>query len=137
MAAQKGREFLLKIGDGGGPETFTTLGGFQSNSFVINNELVDITNKDSLGKRELLPGAGIQSMTASGSGVFKDDAAFNTAHTQAQNQTLVNWQIVVPDFGTYEGSFYVESLEYGGEHNGEQTYNITLQSSGAVTFTPA
>jgi predicted secreted protein len=28
----------------------------------------------------------------------------------------------------------VASLEYAGEYNGEVTYSVTLESSGAITF---
>ena len=57
MAVEKGRAFLLKIGDGGGPETFDVVGGMRSTSLRINNETVDVTNKTSGGWRELLSGA--------------------------------------------------------------------------------
>ena len=137
MAAQKGSDFLVKIGDGGSPEAFTAVGGFRSNSFRINNETIDVTSKDSSGKRELLSGGGLQSFSVSGSGVFVDDTAFNAAHTATQNKTNDNWQVIVPDYGTYEGPFQVTSLEYAGEHNGEVTYTLALESAGAVTFTAA
>lgn len=135
MAAQKGSEFLLKIGDGGGPETFATVGGFRSNGFSINNETVDVTNKDSSGVRTLLAGAGIQSFSTSGSGVFVDDTAFGSAHTAATTKTIDNWQVVIPGHGTYEGPFQITSLELAGEHNGEVTYSISLESAGAMAFT--
>lgn len=134
MTAQKGSEFLLKIGDGGSPETFATVGGFRSNSFRVNNETIDITNKGSAGARELIEG-GIQSVSASGSGVFLDDAAFASAEAAARNKTIDNWQVAVPDFGDYEGPFLLTGLEYGGEHNGEVTFSISLESAGAVGFT--
>ena len=31
----------------------------------------------------------------------------------------------------------VASLEYTGEHNGEATYSVTLENSGAFAFTAA
>ena len=46
MAAQKGSAMLMKVGNGGSPETFTTIGGLRSTSLTINNESVDVTNKD-------------------------------------------------------------------------------------------
>jgi TP901-1 family phage major tail protein len=134
MAAQKGSEFLLKIGDGAGPEVFTAIGGFRSNSFKINNETVDITNKDSAGVRTLMAGGGITSFSASGSGVFMDDTAFATAEAAARGNTQDNWQIIVPDYGTYTGAFNLTGLEYAGEHNGEATYTINLESAGTISF---
>ena len=41
MATQKGSLFLLKVGDGGGPETFTTVAGMQATNFKLNTGTVD------------------------------------------------------------------------------------------------
>ena len=43
-------------------------------------------------------------------------------------------QFLVPDFGTYTGSFMLTTLEYAGEYNGEVTYSFTFESNGAITF---
>ena len=137
MAAQKGAELLIKVGDGGSPESFTTIGGLRSNEIQLNDEAVDTTNKDSSGNRELLANGGIHSMTISGSGVFTDAASEETLRTKMNASTFANYQFVIPDFGTYEGAFMVESLSYAGEYNGEVTYSVTLQSSGAITYTAA
>lgn len=137
MAAQDGALFLLKIGDGGNPETFTAIGGGRSHSIRINNEIVDATTKDSNKVRELLAGGGVQSLQIQGSGVFIDDAAFGTAETAARNRTVNNYQVIVPGLGTYEGSFLITDLELSGDHNGEVQYSLTLESAGAVTFTAA
>lgn len=138
MAAQKGSDFLLKIGDGDSQaEGFTTVGGFRSNSFSINNETVDITNKDSSGVRELLSGGGIQSFSLSGSGVFMDDAAFALAEQVTRNKESRNWQVIVPGYGTYQGLYQITSLEFGGEHNGEMTYSLAMESAGIIAFVAA
>jgi TP901-1 family phage major tail protein len=47
---------------------------------------------------------------------------------------IPNFEIVIPDLGTYQGKFQITTLEYAGEYNGEMTYSITLESSGAVVF---
>ena len=132
MAAQKGAALLLKINTTG--STYVTVGGLRSTSITLNDEAVDVTNKDSSGNRELLADGGIHSMSVSGSGVFTD-AATETTLKDAMNATAFkNFQILVPDFGTYTGAFMVASLEYAGEYNGEVTYSVTLESSGAITF---
>ena len=134
MTAQKGSEFLLKMEDTGTPDTYNVVGGFRSNSFRINNETIDITSKDSAGVRELLSGGGIQSFTCSGSGVFVNEATFSQIEGVARDKTLNTWQIIVPGYGTYEGDFQITDMEYSGEHNGEMTYSLTLESAGAITF---
>jgi TP901-1 family phage major tail protein len=134
MAAQKGKAVLIKHGNGASPEVFSTIGGLRSSSITKNDEAVDITNKDSANARELLGGAGIKSITISGSGVFTDSAAEVSLRGEFGAAAFNNYQFVIPDLGTYTGAFMVASLEYAGEYNGEATYNVTFESSGAVTF---
>ena len=83
MAAQKGRALLMKIGDGASPEVFTTIGGMRSTSITLNDEAVDITNKDSTNDaRVLLAQGGIKSASVSGNGVFTDSASETTLYGQ-------------------------------------------------------
>ena len=72
MAAQKGSALLMKIGNAASPEVFTTIGGMRSTSIALNDEAVDVTNKDSGRARTLLAQGGVNSLTVSGSGVFTD-----------------------------------------------------------------
>ena len=134
MAAQKGSAMLMQVGNGGSPETFTTIGGLRSTSLTINNESVDVTNKDSSNQRTMLAAAGVQSISVSGSGVFTDAASETTIKTNVLADTIDNYQFLVPDFGTFTGGFQVTSVEYAGEFNGEVTYSMSFESSGAITF---
>ena len=134
MAAQKGSARLRKVGKGASPEVFSTIAGLRSTSLTVNNESVDVTNKDSSGKRSLLAAAGVQSISVSGSGVFTDGASETTIKTNALADTIDNYQFLVPDFGTFTGAFQVTSLEYAGEFNGEVTYSMSFESGGAITF---
>jgi len=134
MAAQKGSALLMKIGDGASPEAFTTIGGMRSTSLTMNDEAVDVTNKDSGRARELLAQGGTNSMTVSGSGVFTDSASETTLRSNFDASSFSNYQFLVPDFGTFTGAFMLQSLEYAGEYNGEVTYSFTFESSGTITF---
>ena len=143
MAAQKGLDVLMKIDISG---TKTTIGGLRSTSITLNEESVDITNKDSLGNRTLLAGAGVNSLSVSGSGVFTDSAAEVAVRTafQAQQNTsdgssaqtaaFESFQFIIPNLGTYTGNFQITSLEYSGEYNGEATYSMSFESAGYITF---
>tara|TARA_B100000242_G_scaffold43225_1_gene25723 strand:- start:698 stop:1102 length:405 start_codon:yes stop_codon:yes gene_type:complete len=134
MAAQRGKALLLKVDISG---TMTTIGGMRSTSMTLNDEAVDITNKDSGSQRELLPAGGILSMSITASGVFTDSTAEQTLRSAYGTSTFKSYNVIVPDLGTYAGTFMIASLEYAGEYNGEATYSVTLESSGAVTFTAA
>ncbi len=134
MAAQKGSALLMKIGNGASPEVFTTIGGMRSTALAMNDEAVDITNKDSSRARELLAQGGTNSMTVTGSGVFTDSASETTLRSAFDASAFSNYQFLVPDFGTFTGAFMLQSLEYAGEFNGEVTYSFTFESAGAITF---
>ncbi len=134
MAAQRGGALLLKVDISG---TMTTIGGLRSTSITLNDEAVDITSKDNGQTRTLLPQAGTMSLSVSGSGVFTDTTAEQTIRTAFNASTFSSYQIIIPDLGTYSGTFMIASLEYSGEYNGEVTYSITLESSGSISFSAA
>lgn len=134
MAAEKGRAFLLKIGDGGSPETFDVVGGMRSTSLRINNEMVDVTNKTSGGWREILSGAGIRKISLGGSGIFTDSISEELLQTKALASSVDNYEVVFESGDKFSGAFQVTSLEFAGDYNGERTYSIALESSGVVSF---
>ena len=136
MAAQKGKDILIKIGDGASPESFTTLAGIRTRTLSLNAKTVDATDSDSADQwRELLTGAGVKSMAVSGSGIFRDAASDAMMQAAFFAQGAPNWQLVVPAFGTIAGAFQIAALEYAGQHEGEATFSISLASAGALTFT--
>jgi len=141
MAKQLGRALLVKIGDGEATESFNNLCGLNSKSLTINNSAIDVTTPDCTSPEGLLfteTLAGLKNISVSGDGFFEDSAAEARMNTVAmQNDNQANFEIVVPDFGTYAGAFRLTSVEFGGETEGGVTYSISLESTGAVTFTAA
>ena len=135
MVAQKGKDLLLKIENAG---SFVTVAGLRSKRIAFNSETVDITDADSAGRwRELLAGSGVQRAAVSGSGIFKDaqsDALMRQCFFAGE---IVEWQLAVPDFGTVEGPFQITALEYSGSHDGEVTFEVALESAGAISFAVA
>jgi TP901-1 family phage major tail protein len=69
--------------------------------------------------------------------VFRDEGTDERARQLFFDGLTPDFQVVIPDFGIVEGAFQVTSLEYAGALNGEATYELSLQSAGALTFTPA
>lgn len=132
MVAQKGKDLLLKIDNGG---SFVTVAGLRSKRIAFNSETVDITDQDSAGRwRELLAGSGVQRAAVSGSGIFKDAQSDALMRERFFAGEIVDWQLAVPDFGTVEGSFQITALEYTGSHDGEVTFEVALESAGPVSF---
>ena len=135
MAAQNGKDLLIKLDMTGGG-SFQTIAGLRATRLSFNAESIDVTSVESLGGwRELLGGAGVKSAGVSGSGVFRDEATDERARQIFFDGETPSFQIIIPDFGTIEGPFLVTSLEYAGSHNGEATYEVSLASAGALTFT--
>lgn len=133
MGAQKGKDLLLKMSDGA---SFVTVAGLRSRRIAFNAEIVDITNAESTDRwRELLAGAGVKRASLSGRGLFKDAASDALVRQAFFDGTISDCQVVVPDFGTIEGPFQIASFEFAGEHNGEVTFDVALESAGALTFT--
>jgi TP901-1 family phage major tail protein len=134
MAAQAGKDILVKIADGAG---FTTVAGLRARTISLNAKSVDVTDSASAGRwRELLAGAGVRQAAVSGAGVFRDAASDALMRQAFFDQSAKSWRLVVPDFGTLEGPFLVAALEYAGDHEGEATFAVTLASAGEVAFAP-
>jgi TP901-1 family phage major tail protein len=132
MGAQKGKDLLVKINDGA---AYVTVAGLRSRRIAFNAELVDITHAESAERwRELLAGAGVRRASISGRGLFKDAASDALVRAAFFNGLISDCQMVVPDFGSITGPFQIASLEFAGEHNGEVTFDLTLESAGALGF---
>lgn len=141
MAKQLGRALLVKIGDGETPEVFANLCGLNSKSLTINNSAIDVTTPDCTAPEGALWTEtlnGLKNVSISGDGLFEDsvaEARMNTIAMGADN--TCNFEVVIPDFGSYSGAFRLASVDFGGETEGGVTYSLSLESNGAITFVAA
>lgn len=136
MGAQRGKDILLKVADATG--SYTTVAGMRSKRIAFNTETVDVTDADAVGRwRALLDGSGVQRASIGGAGLFKDNPSDALIRRAFFDGAIPNWQIVLPDFGILRGPCQITALEYGGAHDGEVTFEISLESAGAITFTEA
>ena len=137
MAAQSGKDMLLKL-DQTGSGSFLTVAGLRTRSLALNAAAIDITDAESAGRwRELLSGGGIKRASVSGSGIFKDQASDAKIREIFFGGTIRNWQLILPDFGTIEGAFQVSALEFSADHAGEVNFDIALESAGELRFSAA
>jgi TP901-1 family phage major tail protein len=134
MTAQMGKDLLLKIDDGTG--AFVTVAGLRTRRLALNADTVDVTHAESINRwRELLAGAGVKRASIAGTGLFKDGTSDALIRQVFFDGLIRNWQIILPSFGTIAGAFQISSLDYRGEHAGEMTFELALESAGALTFT--
>lgn len=135
MAAQKGRDLLLKIREG---EDFVAVAGLRARQIAFNAETVDVTHAESAGRwRELLAGAGPRRAALSGSGVFRDASSDALLREAFFGAGVREFRMDIPDFGAITGAFQIVALEYRGDHAAEVTFEIALESAGAIVFEPA
>ncbi|MBK8631382.1 MAG: phage tail protein [Sphingomonadales bacterium] len=132
MPAEKGSAFLLKVGNGATPPVYTTVAGLRTTQMSINGEPVVITHKGSGAWRELLSGAGVRSVSVSGAGVFTGSTAETRIKSNALAGILDDYELSFESGEKMQGRFLVARLDYAGDFNGERSYTLALESSGAV-----
>jgi predicted secreted protein len=128
MAAISGRKLRIKKGS-------TVVAGARTDSLTINNEPVDITDKDDAGWRTMLADAGVRSVDAEVEGVLIDSALIAVAVGTASS-LLSAWTVEVDGIGDFTADWYLASFAITGEQADAVTFTASIQSSGTVTFTP-
>jgi TP901-1 family phage major tail protein len=138
MPAQKGKLVLLKADlAGGSPQAYTTVAGLRTTTWTIDGEDVDVTTKDDDGWQQRLSGAGVRSIAVSATGVFQDSAVEETVRGWAFDQTINWFQLTFENGDQLECQFQISNYQRTGDHDGAETYSLTLASHGAPTYVAA
>lgn len=135
--AVKGVDIVILVDTGTqGSPVWTAVGGQRGATLSESVETIDLTHKGSNGYKEY--DYGFADWTISCDGVYISDNAGYTALVDAmRNKTpvKVRWQEESTD--AYEGSALVISRDLEGPYEGEATYSVELQGTGAPVLTPA
>lgn len=134
MPSHKGRDLLLKIGDGSADETFTALGAARTSAMTLNNQSADATTMADGGIQVLNAAAGLQSLSIRLEGIFKDSTAEETLRAIAFDRSARHFLLQFPNGDSYTAPFVVENYARGGSHDGLETFSVTLSRSGAGVF---
>lgn len=129
MAKYIGNDMVLKIMN----TTYKTIAGCLSHTLTINNEVIDVSDKDSNRWSDKIS-AGQRSLAVSFNGWVSDDAQFALMEAAAEGDTIVDLQLAYGNGKTVTGNFHVDSFEYTGEYNGAQAFSCTLSNDGVPTF---
>lgn len=130
---------LLKIGDGAGSESFTTIGevrDIDGPAFALGTE--EVTAHDGSGSREFVA-------TLKEVGEISFEINFNKAATQGftgglyndfVNKTKRNFQIVLPTTVAATGAFaaFVTAFKFKEPVEGVLRADVTLKVTGAATW---
>lgn len=134
MAIQSGSDLLLKIGDGGDPESFATIGGLRTTFLRVENQTVANDNVASGAWRSLLEGGGTKQITVSASGWFSDSAEEETLRAHAFANGAANYELHFGNGDTLSGPFQLTRYQRDGSRGEAEEYSITLVSAGVVSY---
>ena len=127
MPAVSGRKLRIKKGG-------TSVAGARTDSLTINNEPIDITEKDDAGWRKYLADVGVRSIDAEVEGVLEDSTLIAIAVGTASS-LLAAYTLEIDGIGDFAGNFYLASFAITGEQADTVTFTASIQSSGTITFT--
>ena len=137
MADQEnsGRNLVLK-------KNSVAIAGIRNATIDWSGDSIDISNNDTAGKRKLLGDLAQEQITISGDGIELEDI-FRAVCLASGSKMLTDISVDLPIVestnttkGTITGSFLVTAFSLGAPYNDAVTFNVTMESSGAWTYTP-
>ena len=128
-----GRDFVLLVNDG---LSYARVEAQRSTSLSISSESVDSTVKGE-DWRDILQGAGINSAQVTLSGVTSNSPMYMFLLSKKLSREHVDCRIDDSVGAFLVGIFKIVSIAASGTHNGEETYDITLDSTGLFGYPTA
>jgi predicted secreted protein len=113
--------------------TYVQIGGQNSHTLTLNNQIIDITNKSSANFRELLPDEGTQSLDLSMEFVFNSEATFASLRALAGTKADAAFQINMTA-GDLEFVGMVASFVDTSPDGDKLTAAVSIQSTGSFTW---
>lgn len=134
MAKYLGNALSLAIEDSPSSGTYTVIAGASEHTMTINNEQIDVSDKDSNRWKSLLA-AGARTLTISMNGFVSDDVEFELMRVAARDDVILNYRLTYGNSDTVTGAFHIDSFEVTGAYNNAQSFTATLSNSGEPTLT--
>lgn len=129
----KGVDILILVRTGGTDQdpVFTVVGGQRGATLSESVETIEITHKASTGKEY---DYGWSDWTISCDGVYiEDDAGYAALVSAMRNKQQVQVRWSEGGASKLEGMALVTSRDLDGPYDGEATYSVELQGTGAPT----
>jgi TP901-1 family phage major tail protein len=131
MPLFSGRDFLLQARVAG---TYQLVGGLRANGIELNNTLIDASHMASGAWRLIRPATGVSHLRLSAAGLFEDSAAEQLIRSAAFANAAVDCRLVFANQDRLTGLFLIGGYQSSADADGEETFSLTLESAGAVTF---
>ncbi len=135
--AKIGYGSVLKIGNGGSPETFATISEMKSHGFDSMNDVQDATHLESDGGAAEYVGGILKYGPIQGSGNFNADAGQMGAYTDLAAGTVRNFQMALLSNTNKTISFAAIISKWAikvPSPGGIMTVDYTIQVTGAVSI---
>ena len=133
MTTQSGSLMLLKVYNVEN-KNFEIVGGMRTTKFLLNNQLIDNTTKESGKWRELLPEAGQSHISICGTGIFTDKNSELIVRNAAFDNRALSFRLSFANGDILLGMFLIDVYERVGNMEEEEQYNVGLESSGKVSY---
>lgn len=131
MAKIKGTDVYLKVNTGTeGSPVWTKVGGQKDATFDRGTSTIDVTDKDSSGWEENLPGTRNWSISFDAF-LIEDDAGFLEIEGAHDDNLQKQFQIITPTH-TYMGKATVEGLSFAGPDGDASVVSFTLHGTSSL-----
>jgi len=108
--------------------------GVREKGIALNGEAVDVTSDENDGWRQLIDESGEDSVDITLSGITKNNDLKQEWFSESKIKTTsFTW----PDGGVMTGSFRLGNYTETGPYKDATTFEVTLQSTGVIAYTPA
>lgn len=119
-----GRDVTVTIGGAEGV-------GVTTKGITLNNEAIDVTDDASGGWTELAATSGLKNAEVSLTGFVKN---LEMVKLYFQTSNMAEIVQTYPDGSTITGDFFLNSISYNMDSNGQASFDASFASSGAVVF---
>jgi len=129
--AKRGVDILLVVEDETTTGTFNVLGGQRGATLSEERETVDTTSKDSDGVSEFEYGNYTWSVSADGVHVASDEA-YLYLKKAIREAKKIKIRFLEDNVAVEEGTVLLTSREFEAPYDGETTYSVEMQGTGAI-----
>ena len=132
MPAQRGRLLILKVETEENSGTYILIGGQRDTDFDMDNDAVDVSNKDTGAWRKLGADIGLRKSQVTMSGISQDDDALEIVEVASTDGLILNYQLSFDNGDTRTGPYLCTKFNRSGKYNGAEEFKATFESADEI-----
>ena len=135
MALLSGKTMLIKVGDGGGPEVFTTVGRLRGTGVTIQPVEIDVSSKDTATGWLATETTGDKRLEVSFDGLLDTSSAALTRLISIANGTQqANFRLSMGNGKRYSFAGVLTSWQVNGPHDNKTQYTGTVKNAADPVY---